>query len=190
MNTFTPGIIIHEFLTKNGDQATIRYPQRADVQAVMEYANILSAEDTYVTLSGEKLSLEEEQSYLDDEFHKIEDGDGVMLLCTIDGNLVGNCSITRNQRGRKRSLHLGIFGISMHKDYRGQGLGYELAKATIDDAKLNIDGLEIITLSVYSANRKAHELYKKLGFVDYGMLPRGVLFKGGYLDKILMYKRV
>ncbi len=86
MKTSTPGIIVHEFITKNGQQAVIRYPQFSDVEAITEYANILSTEDTYVTLSGEQLSLEEEQKYLEDEFHKIEDGDGVMLICTVDGN--------------------------------------------------------------------------------------------------------
>ncbi len=190
MKTFTPGIIVYEFITKNGQQAVIRYPQFSDVEAITEYANILSTEDTYVTLSGEQLSLEEEQKYLEDEFHKIEDGDGVMLICTVDGNLVGNCSITRNQRGRKRSFHLGIFGISIHKDYRGQGLGLELAKATIDEAKLNIDGLKIITLSVYKPNTSAVEMYKKLGFIEYGMLPEGTAYKDEYIDKILMYKKV
>lgn len=190
MKTFTPGVVIHEFITKNGQQATIRYPQSSDVQAMTEYANILSAEDTYVVLSGEQLSLEEEHAYLDDEFHKIEDGDGVLLLCTVDGNLVGISGVTRNQRGRKRSLHLGIFGISIHKDYRGQGLGHELAKTTIDEARINIDGLRIVTLSVYKPNTSAYEMYKKLGFIEYGVLPEGVAYKGGYIDKVLMYKKV
>lgn len=190
MKTFTPGIIVHEFITKNGQQATIRYPQPSDVSALMEYANTISLEDTYITLSGEQFSLEEEQAYLDDVFHKVEDGDGVMLLCTVNGNLVGCSSVMRNQRDKKRSLHLGIFGISIHKNYRSQGLGAELAKATIDEAKLNIDGLKIITLSVYKPNTSAHELYKKLGFVEYGVLPEGVAYKDGYIDKILMYKKV
>jgi RimJ/RimL family protein N-acetyltransferase len=190
MKNFTPGVIVHEFITKNGEEAVIRYPQPSDVGAMTEYANTLSAEDSYVTLSGEQFSLEQEQSFLDDEFHKIEDGDGVLLICSVEGTMVGICGITRNQRGRKRSLHLGIFGISIHKNYRGQGLGFELAKATIDEAKLNIDGLKIVTLSVYKPNTAAYEMYKKLGFIEYGMLPEGVIYKDGYLDKILMCKKV
>ncbi len=190
MKTFTPGIIVHEFITKNGQQATIRYPQLSDVEAMTEYVNTLSAEDIYVSLSGEQFTQEEEQAYLEDQFHKVEDGDGVILVCTVNGNLVGNCSITRNQRSRKRSFHLGIFGISLHKEYRGQGLGFELAKATIDEAKLNIDGLKIITLSVYKPNTSAFEMYKKLGFIEYGMLPEGTAYKDGFIDKILMYKKI
>ncbi|HRN70699.1 MAG TPA: GNAT family N-acetyltransferase [Candidatus Woesebacteria bacterium] len=189
MKTFTPGIIVHEFITKNGRQATIRYPQLSDIESMTEYVNTLSAEDIYVSLSGEQFTPEEEQAYLEDQFHKIEDGDGVILVCTVDGNLAGICDVTRNQRS-KRSMHLGIFGISLHKEYRGQGLGRELAQATIYEAKLNIDGLKIITLSVYKPNTSAHELYKKLGFVEYGLLPEGTIYKDEFIDKILMYLTV
>jgi RimJ/RimL family protein N-acetyltransferase len=154
------------------------------------YANTLSTEDTYVTLSGEHLTVEEEHAFLTDELHNIEAGEGVLLECFVEGNLVGICGISRNQRGRKRSHHLGIFGISIHKDYRGQGLGSELAKTTIKEAILNIQGLRIITLSVYKPNKQAHDLYTKLGFVDYGMLPEGTFYKDGYIDKILMYKKI
>ncbi len=190
MKTYTPGIVVHEFITRYGDTATIRFPQMSDVHAMTDYVNALSAEDIYVSLSGEQLSVEDEQSYLEDQFHKMEDGDSVLLLCTINGDLAGICGITRNQTSRKRSLHIGIFGISLKKEYRSQGLGYELAKTTIDQAKLIIDNLRIITLTVYKPNEQTKALYQKLGFTEYGMLPGGTWYKDMYLDEIYMYLNV
>lgn len=190
MKNYAPGIIVHEFITRYGETATIRYPQMSDVHEMTEYVNTLSAEDIYVSLSGEQLSLEEEQSYLEDEFHKMEDGDGVKLICTINGEMAGICDVHRNQSSRRRSQHIGIFGISLKKIFRSQGIGFELAKTTIDQAKLNIDNLRIITLTVYKPNEQAQKLYKKLGFIEYGELPGGTWYKDSYIDEIQMYLKV
>lgn len=187
MKNFTPGIIIHQFITANGEEATIRYPQASDVQAMTEYINIISKEDTYVTVSGEEITKEEELQYLEDQFHKIEDGDSVLLLATVNGAIVGISGVTRNQASRRRALHIGVFGISIKNEYRGAGIGYELAKTTIDQAKLNIDNLRLITLTVYEPNIKAQLLYEKLGFKDYGILPGGVWYRDNYIDEISMY---
>ncbi len=189
MKTFIPGVIVHEFITKYGEKAIIRFPQSSDVAAMTTYINTISLEDTYISLSGEQLSLQEEQTYLIDQFHKMEDGNAVLLLCIINGDLVGVCGINRNQTSRRRSQHIGIFGISL-KEYRNQGIGYELAKATVDQAKMNIDNLRIITLTVYKPNERAYHLYKKLGFIEYGVLPEGTRYKDGYIDEIQMYLKV
>lgn len=190
MKNVTPGVIVHEFITNYGETATIRYPQMSDVEAMTEYVNTISAEDIYISLSGEQLSEEEERTYLDDQMHKMEDGDAVLLLCTVNGNIVGICGVNRNQQSRKRSIHIGIFGISLKKEFRGQGIGYELAKTTIDQAQLNIDNLRIITLTVYKPNVQAHKLYQKLGFIEYGVLPEGTKYKEGFIDEIQMYLKV
>jgi len=187
MQNFTPGVTIHRFLTKNGEEAIIRYPEASDVQAMTEYINTISKEDTFIVVSGEQISLEEETKYLEDLMTKMNDGDAVMLLCTVNGTLVGSAAVSRNHSSRRRALHIGIFGISVKAEFRGQGVGYELAKATIDQAKLNIDNLRIITLTVYEPNVKAQLLYEKLGFKEYGVLPGGTWYKDKYIDEISMY---
>lgn len=190
MQNFTPGVIVHQFLTKNGEEAVIRYPQHSDVEAMAEYINTISREDTYVTVSGEQISIEEETKFLDEQMSKINNGDAVLLLCTVNGNIVGIAGVNRNQASRKRSLHTGIFGISIKFEYRGKRIGYELAKATIDQAKLNIDNLKIITLTVYEPNVKAQLLYEKLGFKEFGILPEGTWYKDTFIDEIYMYLKV
>jgi RimJ/RimL family protein N-acetyltransferase len=33
-------------------------------------------------------------------------------------------------------------------------------------------------------------MYQKFGFIEYGTLPKGILYKGEYIDEIKMYKEV
>jgi RimJ/RimL family protein N-acetyltransferase len=187
MKTFAPGVIVHKFISKSGDEVVIRFPQLSDVPALTEYINTVSAEDTYITFSGEQVTEESERVYLTDQLYKMDCGDSVMLLATVNGLIVGNAGVNRNEYSRRRARHIGIFGISVKKEYRGQGIGYELARCTVQEAALNVDNIRMLTLTVYSPNEKAHSLYKKIGFVDYGVLPGGVWYKDQFIDEILMY---
>ncbi|MGC8628855.1 MAG: GNAT family N-acetyltransferase [Candidatus Micrarchaeia archaeon] len=48
----------------------------------------------------------------------------------------------------------------------------------------------MIELEVYANNPAARHLYEKLGFVEAGKLPKAAVFKGEYVDSILMYKEL
>lgn len=82
---------------------------------------------------------------------------------------------------------MGVFGIIISKQYRSQGIGTDLMNRTLDEAKENISGIEIITLGVFSDNQRAINLYKKFGFKEYGLLPNGVIRKDDHYDQIYMY---
>lgn len=63
-------------------------------------------------------------------------------------------------------------------------------QTVIDEAIKNLPGLEIIELGVYAENDLAKQMYKKFGFVEYGVLPKGIKKEDGYSDHIFMYKGV
>lgn len=182
-----PGKIVHTFKTKNGNEAVIRYPTINDVSEMTSYINILSSEDLYITFSGEQLSYDDEYTYIDDQIKKIQKAEVVKLICFVDGKMAGVCDVYRNLQGRRRSWHVGIFGLSVAKEFRNDGIGYELSKCTIEEAKRNIKGLRMITLSVYRPNVPAKHLYEKLGFKEFGNLPKGIWYKDTYIDEISMY---
>ncbi len=190
MKTFTPGVIVHNFIGKNGEDIVIRFPERSDIDELTRYINAVSKEDTFITFSGEQVKKEDEAIYLEDQMTKMDNGDAVLLMATIDGSIIGSAGVNRNESSRRRARHIGIFGISLAKEYRGQGIGYELATCTIQEAKFNIDNLRLITLSVYEPNVYAHRLYKKIGFKDYGRLPGGVWYRDEYVDEIEMYMKI
>ncbi|HEX8965557.1 MAG TPA: GNAT family N-acetyltransferase, partial [Patescibacteria group bacterium] len=87
----------------------------------------------------------------------------------------------------KRSYHIGIFGITIAKDYREIGIGEVLSRTIIEESKKQIPGLKILSLNVFSPNLRAQSLYKKLGFTQYALLPKGVYYKGDYVDEIKMF---
>lgn len=152
-----------------------------------KYINLLSSEDTFITFSGELITKQEEGKYLGSVLADMEFGNKVVLYCFTDEKLIGVCDIYRDTQHKKRSMHVGIFGLTVAKEFRGDGIGHELAETTIEEAKKIIPGLKLITLQCYSPNTPALNLYKKLGFEEAGRVPKSVLFQGEYVDAIQMF---
>ena len=179
--------MVNSFLTKSGDNALIRYPTLKDIKLATEYINKISQEDTYITFSGEQLTEEEERKYIIESLTKIDAGDMVKLYCFVGNNLVAEGSVERDLRDRKRGLHRAMLGITVKKEYREQGIGKSLIKTLIAESKKKIPGIRIVILTVFGSNTKAINLYRSLGFVEYGRLPEGLMYKEKYEDYVDMY---
>ncbi len=188
--SFTTGKTIHTFTTKNGHQAEFRYPSWEVLPQVLEYINTLSAEDTFIRFSGEKLTLKEEAEYLSSVFVEMELGQAVSVYCYLEGQLVGICGVEKLPALKERGKHVALFGLTVAKEYRGEGIGYELASTTIQQAKERLEGLRLITLSCFAINTTALALYRKLGFQEMGRFPEYVLYKGEYIDQVEMFLKV
>lgn len=190
MPKFIPGQTIKTAVTKKGRTVTFTYPKWEDVKQMTEYINELSKEDTFIGYSGEINTLQDEAKYLSSLFPKIENGDAVVVHAFINGKLAGRCDIFRNLELKKRERHIGTLGLTLKKDYRGEGLGELILKTTIEEAKKMIEGLRIIRLGVFGNNHIAQSLYKKIGFKETGRTPGGILYKGEYVDHIDMHLNV
>lgn len=181
------GHIIKQFNSKTGKEIVIRYPVLSDAESMTHYINEVSQERTYISFQGEQMSIEEETEFLKKELEKIQQHTAIFLLAFDGDTLVGSSGIDMDVRTQR---HIGLFGISLHKESRGQGIGRILMDTVIDEAKKNIPELEILTLTVFAHNGRACALYESLGFVRYGLLPGGVKLPDGYADHVYMYKRV
>lgn len=71
------------------------------------------------------------------------------------------------------------------KKYRGKGLSKEVVFLTLDFAFKKL-GLNRIFLKVLDENKKAISLYRKLGFIEEGILRNSVYKKNQYRNEILM----
>lgn len=86
----------------------------------------------------------------------------------------------------EKMQHQCLFAIIVDEKYRGKGIGAKLLKELMALGKERFK-LEYIHLEVYQGN-PAIELYKRLGFKQYGVHRKFMKDKGRYIDKILMQK--
>ncbi len=168
-----------------GVDVVIRYCRRDDVERLMEFINTLSREQTYITFQGEQMTFEEENKYVEGFIKKTEEKKAIKLLAFHGDKLVGVCDITPKE---KIESHIGVFGLTVHKEWRGKGIGLLLMQTTLNEAKKNLVGIQIITLGVFANNHVAVHLYKKMGFKEYGLLPKGIQHRGELVDHVFMYK--
>ncbi|OGM08720.1 hypothetical protein A2159_02355 [Candidatus Woesebacteria bacterium RBG_13_34_9] len=179
--------IVFQGNTKKGKEILIRYPETGDVEEMLRYINELSKEKTFIRYQGEQETLESETKYLNSRLEAIKNGKVVNLLTFFNGRLIGSSDIKMKDKTEK---HIGSLGITVAKDFRGEGLGNLLMDLTLKEAKEKLLNIKIVTLEVYSANDIARNLYKKFGFKKYGMLPNGVSRDGKFEDDFLMYKNI
>jgi RimJ/RimL family protein N-acetyltransferase len=182
-----PGQIVYQGQTERDIDIIIRYPKKEDIKSLLEFINSLSKEQTFIRLQGEQLTLDEEIKYLEDQIKKIENNQTIKLLAFHKDKLVGAADINLLD---KIENHVGIFGITVAKNFRDKRIGKLLMKLVFQEAKKNIKQLKIVTLGVFANNPVAFNIYKKFGFVEYGMLPKGIKHKNIFVDHIYMYKAI
>ncbi len=173
-----------EFISKSGKKIIFRPLQISDLDEALKYINKLSKEDTYICYSGEIITREDEEKWLKEIVKKIEQKKGIAIGAFLNETLIGTSDISSL---RRREKEVGLFGLSIDKEYKGERIGTALANYVLGLGKSYLN-LRMATLGVFSNNPKAKYIYKKLGFKEYGTLPKSVLFKGKYVDHIYMYK--
>jgi RimJ/RimL family protein N-acetyltransferase len=179
--------IVYQGKTKTGKEIIVRYLQLGDQQEMCRYINELSQEKTFVRFQGEEVLIKDELEYLNAQLRKVEAKKAITLLVFMGNKLIAISDINMLDKTEK---HLGLFAISVAKDFRGEGIGKLLIKLVVKEAQKEISDLHIVTLDVYQGNSIAQDLYKESGFVKYGILPNGVIRNNVFEDRILMYKNV
>lgn len=105
------------------------------------------------------------------------------LVAECDGRVVGMLGLHRMEAERVR--HVANFGMAVHDDYQGQGVGSALMDVALDLADRWL-GILRIELEVYADNAPAVALYKKYGFEIEGTLRRYAFRDGEYVDAYKM----
>ena len=136
-----------------------------------------------IVLGKEKPSMNEERRWFKDLSEGVANGDTVVSVAEVDGQVVGMCEVrTVGRRGSEVS-HRGDLGIAVDSNYRGIGVGSSLLGATLDKCKGKFENVE---LSVFSVNEGAKELYRRFGFKPFGQRPASVKRGSHYFDEDLM----
>ncbi len=78
-----------------------------------------------------------------------------------------------------------IHAVFVDPDFRGQGIGFAVMKRMLDDLH-QIPKISRIVLSVGNAQEAAKNMYKKLGFVQFGLGTKEMKINGRYYDQAQM----
>jgi len=178
---------IDTFISKYGDEIKFRYLTINDVENLKNYINKISAEQSFILLQGFQHTTESETKWLKEKLEKISKNKCV-YLCGFCGDQLVTCAEIELEFEAKS--HVGEFGISVALDFRGQGIGQKIMELTISESIKKLTDLKIITLEVFGNNQAAQNLYRKMGFIEYGRLPNGLKRKGEFDTAIYMYKKL
>jgi len=99
----------------------------------------------------------------------------------VDGERIGYFR-TSNWVKENNNIYL---GADLHKNYRGRGLAYESYMKFIPYISKELD-LHKVSLEVLVTNKRAINLYKKIGFIVEGIKREEVYKNGKWVGSIIM----
>lgn len=113
--------------------------------------------------------------------------DSAMWGAFLGDRLVGMAGLFR--RAQLKSRHkVGIWGVYVAAEGRGQGLGRALMEAAIAHARI-LPGVDRINLTC-NPDRPAYRLYRSLGFLEWGREPAGLRVDGRDLEEAYLTLRL
>lgn len=160
----------------------IRIAKKSDAKEIVEYINKISGESNFLTFGeGEfNKTIEEEEHFID---NILKQENALFIIGEVEGKIVGTLNFGGGTR--PRTVHTGEFGVSVLKEYWGQGIGTELIKYLIDWCKKS-GIIRKVNLRVRSDNNSAIHVYKKFGFNEEGIITRDFLINDKFYDSIFM----
>lgn len=173
-----------KYSTKDHRTYTVRTPNEEDAQAIMDFAKLLfaSTDQVLTTLEEYTITLEEEKKWIN---RPLTEPGTLILIAEAGSKVIGLLDFAT--RPRKKVKHTGEFGVSVHPDYQGRGIGRTLIENLLEWAKANPQ-VEKVFLNVFVTNYNAIKLYKNLGFVEEGRHLKAIKqINGEYVDLIQMY---
>lgn len=112
-------------------------------------------------------------------FDRVNQSDNeAMLVCLVEGRVVGNCQITWSKGIKTR--HRASIAIALLSEFWNQGIGTRLLQELIHIAEGNKNIIQI-ELDFIEGNNRARALYEKMDFRITGVKPNAVRLKDGIL---------
>jgi len=116
---------------------------------------------------------------------KIRKRQAIDIIAESKGRIVGKASA---RKGIYKQCDNVTLGIAILPAFRGAGLGKILLTELIARVKREFKPKNIV-LSVFAPNKRAHALYKKVGFREFARFPNWFKHKGKYYDQIYLILR-
>lgn len=112
----------------------------------------------------------------------------VVLGAFQDGRLAGIAGLAFEPREKARHKAT-LFGMYVSANARQRGYGMQLVQAVLAEARTR-SYLRLVKLTVTAGNDAAFNLYRRCGFVQFGLEPMAVRAGEEYFDKIHMWREL
>ncbi|MBW6426163.1 GNAT family N-acetyltransferase [Rhizobium sp. XQZ8] len=153
----------------------IRGSRPQDAEAITEVLNLPGVR--HGTLRQPFQSVERTRKYIESASPS-----DILVCAEWHGKIIGSAGLHRKS-GRQH--HVASFGIGVHDEFAGKGVGTVLLSTLIDTADKWHD-IRRIELDVFVDNTPAIRLYEKFGFVHEGTLRQNAYRNGEYVDAHFM----
>jgi RimJ/RimL family protein N-acetyltransferase len=127
-----------------------------------------------------QLTIEDERKWIQGN---LQAENSTLLVAESEAKIIGVLSCKGGEQ--KGTKHTTSLGISVHKDWRNQGVGRALMERAIAWAE-GTGIIKRIQLEVTAGNASGIHLYENLGFEKEGLRRRGMFKYGEYLDTWMM----
>ena len=175
---------MNDYPTKDGRRFTIEQPTAENAEELIRYSKeIFSSTDQVLTTPEEyTITVENEITWI----NGINENENSLLrIAKLSNTIIGFLFFIHNSK--KKASHTGEFGVNVHPDYQGLGVGRKLVEALLEWAQQNKQ-IEKVVLQVFATNKNAIELYKKMGFLEEGRHVKAIKQADGtYVDILQMY---
>jgi RimJ/RimL family protein N-acetyltransferase len=167
-----------------GHDWLIREVTPEDAEAVMTHVKLIADERdngiTYDSSAQFTITVEAERELI----QASQAAENALWLVAVlpDGQVIGNSNCTGGKRARYGCLAL---GITVHRDWRDQGIGTALLQRMIDWCCQN-PVVHRLELSVIASNARAIHVYEKLGFEREGVQRQALKKYGKFEDALTM----
>jgi len=177
-----------KFKLKDGREAILRSPKEEDVESTLEYLVMSAGETEFILRYPEecaKYTAEGEKKLFE---QKNESPSEAVIMCVVDGKVVGNCEISFFNRIKTK--HRASVAIAVLSDFWNQGIGTKMFEEMIRLAERR-EGVMQMELEFVEGNIRARHLYEKMGFRITGVRPNAIRLKDGtLLNEYMMIKEI
>jgi ribosomal protein S18 acetylase RimI-like enzyme len=175
---------------KKGRQIAISMLTRKDMKALASFSAYhegLSKEELFL-LSQKAPSKAQIRRYLAKQLRGQRQHTRFLLIARHGEEIAGMCSVWLR---KGRASHVAKLRVSVAKEYRNAGIGKHLLATSIELAPVFLrPSPKQLRLSVFSGNRKAKMLYRKLGFKKVASIPAQFKYKGKYYGEEVMVRKL
>ena len=179
------GKILKRFNSEDGRNVVLRTPKWEDLDDFLELINSLVEEKADILVT-QKFTREAEAEWLLSSLSRLEKDEQFFLAAEVDKKVVALSDF--QVKSGDEEQRVGAIGIIVRGGYRDIGIGTEILKTLLEQAPLF--GLRTVTICPFATNKRAIHVYRKVGFVESGIIPKKHLRQGRFVDEVIMSKSI